>query len=211
MPARFCGRISYRASFPATRLRGLDIGNARTRWRGRDRHIVMSYVNAARDEVQFTTSQPDAAADLARESWSAAGDPTAMRQAFLSFHSDVQAVLSAAPQVHAWPIYERAPLSTWSRGCVVLLGDACHPATPDLVSGAALALEDAVVLARCLDEFHDIGVEAALRTYEATRKPRTSLVQASSAGAQMRNQSSPDWLYGYDAWRVPLRATMDNF
>ena len=126
-----------------------------------------------------------------------------MRAAFASFHPDVRAVLAAAPEVHKWGIFERDPLPTWSKGRVVLLGDACHPMTPYMASGAAMALEDAAVLARCLATAGDI--EAAFRAYEATRKPRTSAVQAgSSANTWMRNETNPDWLYGYDAWTAPL-------
>jgi len=62
------------------------------------------------------------------------------------------------------------------------------------------------VLARCLDDARS-EVETAFRTYEAIRKPRTSVVQAgSSANTWMRRETDPGWLYGYDAWRVPLRS-----
>jgi salicylate hydroxylase/6-hydroxynicotinate 3-monooxygenase len=92
---------------------------------------------------------------------------------------------------------------------VVLLGDACHPMTPYMASGAAMALEDAVVLARCLDAMAGAGLEQVFDAYEATRKPRTSAVQAgSSANTWMRNATDPDWLYGYDAWTAPLAAAL---
>jgi 6-hydroxynicotinate 3-monooxygenase len=75
--------------------------------------------------------------------------------------------------------------------------------TPYMASGAAMALEDAVVLARCVADISDI--KEAFRVYEATRKPRASVVQAgSSANTWMRNETNPDWLYGYDAWTAPL-------
>ena len=112
-------------------------------------------------------------------------------------------MLAAAPEVHKWGIFEREPLATWCRGNVTLLGDACHPMTPYMASGAAMALEDAAVLARCLAEIGDVA--EAFRVYEATRKERASAVQtASSANTWMRNATNPDWLYGYDAWRTPL-------
>jgi 6-hydroxynicotinate 3-monooxygenase len=206
MPARFSGRLAYRATLPAELLRGVTIGTARTKWWGKDRHIVIYYVTAARDEVYFTASLPARADATAQESWSAKGDLGGLRSAFLYFHSNVQKVLAAAPAVHKWAIYERDPLPTWSRGRVVLIGDACHPMTPYMASGAAMALEDAVVLARCLDDADCASPEAAFRAYEAARKPRTSVVQAGSrANTWMRGETDPDWLYGYDAWRVPLR------
>ena len=203
---RFTGRLAYRTTFPASLLRNVDIGTSRTKWWGRDRHIVIYNITASRDEVYFTTSQPEKADWATRESWSATGDLAEMRAAFVSFHSDVQAVLAAAPEVHKWGIYEREPLPTWRKGCVVLLGDACHPMTPYMASGAAMALEDAVVLARCIDDLRG-DVDTAFQTYEDIRRPRASVVQAgSSANNWMRRETNPDWLYGYDAWRVPLRS-----
>jgi salicylate hydroxylase/6-hydroxynicotinate 3-monooxygenase len=204
---RFTGKLAYRTTFSAARLRGVDIGSSRTKWWGKDRHIVIYYVTATRDEIYFTTSQPEQADWMTRESWSIKGDLSELRAAFLHFHSDVQAVLAAAPEVHKWGIYERDPLPRWSKGRVTLLGDACHPMTPYMASGAAMALEDAVVLSRCLADEDVEDIETALHTYEAIRKPRASAVQAgSSANNWMRQETNPDWLYGYDAWRVPLRS-----
>ena len=200
---RFIGRLAYRTTFPASRLRGVEIGSARTKWWGADRHIVIYFVTAARDEVYFTTSQPEKADWITKESWSTKGDLEEMRAAFASFHPDVRSVLSAAPDVHKWGIFERDPLPTWRKGRIVLLGDACHSMTPYMASGAAMALEDAAVLARSIAELDDSA--DAFRLYEATRKPRASRVQTgSSANTWMRNATNPDWLYGYDAWTAPL-------
>jgi salicylate hydroxylase/6-hydroxynicotinate 3-monooxygenase len=91
---RFTGRLAYRTTFPASLLRNLDIGTSRTKWWGRDRHIVIYNITAARDEVYFTTSQPEQADWMTRESWSA-GDLADMR-ASRGFYPDVQAVLAAA-------------------------------------------------------------------------------------------------------------------
>jgi 2-polyprenyl-6-methoxyphenol hydroxylase-like FAD-dependent oxidoreductase len=206
---RLTGRVAYRTTFPAARLAGVDVGVSRTKWWGADRHIVIYPVTASRDEIYFVTSQPERADWITRESWSAKGDVEEMCAAFAGFHPDVRAVLAAAPEVHKWGIFERDPLPTWRRGRTVLLGDACHPMTPYMASGAAMAIEDAVVLARCFEEMADGGVERAFDAFEASRKPRTSRVQAgSSANTWMRNATDPDWLYGYDAWSAPLAAAV---
>jgi len=190
-------------------LRDVDIGASRTKWWGPDRHIVIYFTTRKRDEVYFVTSQPERADWITKESWSAKGDLGELRAAFENFHPDVRAVLAAAPEVHKWGIFERDPLPSWRRGRVVLLGDACHPMTPYMASGAAMALEDAAVLARCFDELDGASIEEAFGAYEATRKPRTTVVQAtSSANTWMRSETDPDWLYGYDAWRVPLAAAV---
>jgi 2-polyprenyl-6-methoxyphenol hydroxylase-like FAD-dependent oxidoreductase len=204
---RFTGRIAYRTTFPASLLRGVDPGLSRTKWWGPDRHIVIYFTTAKRDEVYFVTSTPEKADWITRESWSTRGDLGELREAFKTFHPDVRGVLDAAPEVHKWGIFERDPLAQWTKGRVTLLGDACHPMTPYMASGAAMALEDAVILARCMKGVDRDSVENALRLYEATRKPRTSMVQVgSSANTWMRGATNPDWLYGYDAWEAPLGA-----
>jgi 2-polyprenyl-6-methoxyphenol hydroxylase-like FAD-dependent oxidoreductase len=72
-------------------------------------------------------------------------------------------------------IYDREPLGEhWGEGRVTLLGDAAHPMTPNLGQGACQAIEDAVVLARCL---HEGGASAdALRRYERLRSDRVAMV-----------------------------------
>ena len=203
--ARFTGRLAYRTTFPASRLK-VDIGPSRTKWWGGDRHIVIYYVTAARDEVYFVTSQPEQADWITKESWSTKGELSELQAAFADFHPEVRGVLASAPEVYKWGIFERDPLPTWSRGGVVLLGDACHPMTPYMASGASMALEDAVVLARVLAQGAG-DLSDSLKLYEAVRKPRTSQVQAgSSANTWMRDATDPDWLFGYDAWTAPLEA-----
>jgi salicylate hydroxylase/6-hydroxynicotinate 3-monooxygenase len=202
------GRIAYRAVFPASLMRGFDIGRSRTKWWGSDRHIVIYYTNNAKSEVYFVTSVPEPAEWVTRESWSAKGDVKELRAAYVGFHQDVRNVLEACPDCHKWAILEREPLPRWSDGRVVLLGDAAHPMTPYMAQGAATSIEDAAVLARCLDAVAGDDIEGAFRRYEAHRKPRTSLVQMiSSANTWMKDgQSDTSWLYGYDAWRAPLDA-----
>ena len=87
----------------------------------------------------------------------------------------------ACPDCHKWAILEREPLPRWSDGRVVLLGDAAHPMTPYMAQGAATSIEDAAVLARCLEAVDGDDIEGAFKRYEAHRKPRTSVVQAISS------------------------------
>jgi len=205
------GRIAYRAVFPSALMNGFDAGRSRTKWWGPDRHIVVYYTNPTRREIYFVTSVPEPAEWMTRESWSAKGDVHELRAAYEGFHPDVRAVLDACPDCHKWAILEREPLEHWSDGRVVLLGDACHPMTPYMAQGAATAIEDAAVLARCLKEVDDI--EAAFEVYEAHRKPRTSRIQAiSSANTWMKGgDGDTSWLYGYDACNVPLTVATESY
>jgi 6-hydroxynicotinate 3-monooxygenase len=200
------GRIAYRAVFPASLMDGFDIGPSRTKWWGTDRHIVIYYTTKTKSEVYFVTSVPEPAEWLTRESWSAKGDVRELRKAYEGFHTDVRNVLAACPDCHKWAILEREPLRRWSAGHVVLLGDAAHPMTPYMAQGAATSIEDAAVLARCLDAVNGEDIGGAFKRYEAHRKPRTSVVQAiSSANTWMREgDGDTSWLYGYDAWNANL-------
>ena len=68
-----------------------------------------------------------------------------------------------------------------------------------------MAMEDAVVLGRCLSGSSQGEVEKALRGFEQARKDRTSQVQLHSHQNQwMKQTTDPLWVYGYDAWSTPL-------
>jgi 6-hydroxynicotinate 3-monooxygenase len=203
-PVYFTGRIAYRTTYPAARLNGEKIDDC-TKWWGEDRHIVIYYVKPDRSEIYLVTSQPDP--EFRIESWSAKGDVKALRASFEGFDGQVERVLAACPDVHKWAIMDRDSLSRWSDGNVTLLGDACHPMTPYMAQGAAMAIEDAAVLSRCLDGVGRDGVADAFRRFEATRKERTSRVQDTSRkNIWLKQKTDADWVYGYDAWNVPLAA-----
>ena len=78
------------------------------------------------------------------------------------------------PKILRNDIYDRDPLASWGAGRVTLLGDAAHPMTPNLGQGACQAIEDAVVLARCLGVGD--GISRSLRLYEDRRIRRTAAV-----------------------------------
>ena len=114
-----------------------------------------------------------------------------------------------------WALFDRAPMSRWSRGSVTLLGDACHPTLPFMAQGAAMAIEDAAVLRGCLaagtPAAADNPVAAALTRYEALRQSRTARIQSGS-----RRNASMFHLSGIRAWarnravRVAGARTMDG-
>ncbi len=203
-PVNFTGRIAYRTTYPAALLNGFAIDDC-TKWWGEDRHIVIYYVKPDRSEVYLVTSQPEP--EFRIESWSAKGDVNALRAAFAGFDTQVEKVLAACPDVHKWAIVDRDALSRWSNRNVTLLGDACHPMTPYMAQGAAMAIEDAAVLSRCLEGCDRQGIANAFRRFEATRRERTSRVQETSrTNTWLKQQTNADWVYAYDAWTTPLAA-----
>ena len=203
-PVNFTGRIAYRTTYPATLLGGERIDDC-TKWWGEDRHIVIYYVKPDRSEIYFVTSQPEP--DFRIESWSAKGDVSELRIAFAGFDRQVETVLAACPDVHKWAIVDRDSLEHWVDRNVTLLGDACHPMTPYMAQGAAMAIEDAAVLSRCLDGVGRDELANAFRRFEASRKDRTVRVQQTSrANTWLKERTDTDWVYAYDAWNVPLAA-----
>jgi 2-polyprenyl-6-methoxyphenol hydroxylase-like FAD-dependent oxidoreductase len=86
-----------------------------------------------------------------------------------------------AEQVLVHRLYDRDPVSSWSRGSATLLGDAAHPMLPFLGQGAGSALEDAAALGAAVAAEPD--VEAALANYERARLERTAALVAGSRKA----------------------------
>ena len=77
-------------------------------------------------------------------------------------------------RVHGAPI-EQVAEERWGRGAVLLVGDAAHGMSPNMAQGAALAFEDALVLAACLRDA--ATVTDAVATFVARRSRRTGWVR----------------------------------
>ncbi|WP_329601649.1 FAD-dependent monooxygenase [Paraburkholderia antibiotica] len=200
---QFTGIVSYRAVVPATRLASLDT-SAFVKWWGPtpEAQIVTFPLNRGRDVFIFATT---AQTDWTNESWTAPGDPDALRDAYKHFHADAKTLLAACDTVLASALYVRDPLPQWSRGNFTLLGDACHPMMPFMAQGAGMAIEDAVVLSRALADASTATLDTALARYENARRERTARIQIGSRGNNwLKEGGNGDWVYGYDAWTVPV-------
>jgi 2-polyprenyl-6-methoxyphenol hydroxylase-like FAD-dependent oxidoreductase len=90
--------------------------------------------------------------------------------------SPVVALVDATPgPLRGWTTYDVPTLRRWSAGRMVLIGDAAHATSPAAGQGSSLAVEDAVVLARCL---RDLPLPAALAAFEELRRERAERVVA---------------------------------
>ncbi|HUR07952.1 MAG TPA: FAD-dependent monooxygenase [Nonomuraea sp.] len=78
----------------------------------------------------------------------------------------------------AVPVHDLPPLRTWHKGRVVLTGDAAHATSPSSGQGASQAIEDAIVLARCLRDAADH--QEAFERFESERRERVERVVAYS-------------------------------
>lgn len=87
----------------------------------------------------------------------------------------VELIAGTLPQmILTTSAFDREPNRTWGNKRVTLLGDAIHPTTPNLGQGGCLAIEDAIVLARCFEKYGP--TETALRKYEGCRYSRTAAI-----------------------------------
>ena len=198
------GYIAHRAVFNTPGLQ-LDLPfDMCTKWWGDDRHMMVYYVTKQQDQIYFVTGVPGG------ENWDMSkrwvpSTKDELREAFRGWHPTVQALIEGADEITLWPLLELAPLPLWSRGRLVLLGDACHPMKPHMGQGAAMAIEDAAMLTRCLIETGPASYEQAFKLYEKNRTARTARVQSvSHDNTWLRTDEDPDWCFGYDVFSVPL-------
>jgi 6-hydroxynicotinate 3-monooxygenase len=200
-PPKYSGQAAFRAIFPVSRLNGLEVTDL-VKWWADDRIFLVYYITHPKQELFLVTAQPQL--EWPHPTSSVPGDTAELRAAFAGFHPEVQQIAAAVPQATKWAMYDHEPLPLWSRGRIVLLGDACHPMLPFLGQGAAMAIEDAAMLTRCLlaaPKDH----ERALHLYELNRKDRTASIQdASRENTWLRDSADPDWVYGYDVLAQPL-------
>ncbi len=198
---RFTGVVAFRAVVPAARTSGLVNADAFTKWWGWDpqTQIVTFPLGPDGDLFVFATIGQDT---WTAESWTMPGDIDELRALYRSFHPEATATLAACEGVFKTALYERDPMPRWSKKRMVLLGDACHPMLPFMAQGAGTAIEDAIVLARCLKENDG---EEDLAIYEALRQDRTARIQAGSrSNTWLKDGGNADWVYGYNPWMLEL-------
>lgn len=116
--------------------------------------------------------------DFRTEGWNHVARREDLLGEFAEWHPDVRAIIDATPddQCLLWALYTRQPLTSWTNGRIVLLGDAAHPMTPFYGMGAAMAIEDACVLGRCFAAAGN-DWQSALQRYESARLPRGNEMQ----------------------------------
>ncbi len=153
------------------------------------------------------------------EGWSIPSTIAELRDHFSGWDPAVLAIIAATPEnsLYKWALHAREALPGWVKARVTLLGDAAHAMLPFMGQGAATALEDAAVLARCLCAF---SPDAALVLYETLRRERTTMVQTQarllglqlqgrdpeSLGAGPLQNEETLGLFDYDAPNIALAA-----
>jgi salicylate hydroxylase len=186
----FTGYIAWRGLVPVTRLDPATMTPDSAAFVGRGKTFTRYKVRQGTllNYVAFSQRQT-----WVEESWSVHADVAEVQQEFAEFCPEVQQILAATPpeNLFRWGLFDRQPLARWTRGRATLLGDAAHPMTPFLAQGAAMAIEDAMILARAM-QATAVWPEALAR-YEAARRERATFVMLEShANARRMYTRDPD-------------------
>jgi salicylate hydroxylase len=191
-PPSFAWRSAWRALIPADAVPAEYREPMVHLWLGRDAHLVhypvrggslINIVAIAHDERRM-------------RGWSAPGERAELLRRFSRWDwADApRALLGLPEQWLKWALYDRRKPHPGGDGPITLLGDAAHPMLPFLAQGAAMAIEDAAVLAVQLANNRE-DPAGALRAYEKARRARTAKAQhAARQQGRVYNRSGPEVL-----------------
>ena len=216
-PPRFAHRTAWRATVAAETVASWMREPAVTLWLGHKTHLVHYPVRGGQ-AINIVAIAPDR---WDEQGWSASSTPAEVKERFpaAKWSRHARDLLGVPEHWTKWALAERDVPRQWGRDQITLLGDAAHPMLPFLAQGAAMAIEDAAVLARHLAGSPD-DPASAMRRYENDRRARTikvqraarkngSLYQYRGPDAAVRNfvmrrlggtrlRSRYDWIY---SWR----------
>ena len=186
----FAHRTAWRALLPAEQVAEEFRAPVVHLWLGPEAHLVHYPVRAGR-LINIVAIVHDEWHDTG---WSAAGARHEILRHFApwSWCEPARALIATPEQWLKWALYHRRGAFRGGSGPVTLIGDAAHPMLPFLAQGAAMAIEDAAVLADMLARFGDDPADA-LRAYEGARHHRTARAQrASRAQGRIYGLSGPE-------------------
>lgn len=222
--ATFTGGFAWRGVIPMNRLPARLAQPVGANWVGPNGHIILYPVR--RGELMNFVGHVERD-DWQIESWTEVGTVEECLADFPGWSDDIREMIRNIEVPFKWALFLREPLDKWGEGPVTLLGDACHATLPYLAQGANMALEDALVLARALDQYQS-DPALALRRYEDARRERTTRIVNRSAdnlnrfhndaladpllaAAYAEKEWHPDrireryeWLFRYNAATVPI-------
>jgi salicylate hydroxylase len=220
VPATYTGDAAWRITLPAGRVPQGFLDEVMSVWMGPGGHAIAYYIRPNRALLNFVGIVETG--DVSEESWTAKFPWTKFKADFVGWHADVQTLIDAADhdECYRWSLFNRPSIANWSTRRVTILGDAAHPTLPYLAQGAAMAIEDGVILTRSLAMTPTIS--DALQLYQRNRIDRTTrIVEQSTANRTLfhmrdtdeirtyfakRDEGAErnDWLYSYNPLTVPL-------
>jgi len=189
-PCNWTGNVAWRGTVVTSRLPAGFMDKIVSNFVGPRKHVVIYYLRR-QELVNFVgVVENDAWRD---ESWTVKAPWKELKADYSGWHETVQAVIDAMDEdeCYRWALFNRLPMDNWSTDRVTLLGDAAHATLPFMASGAAMAIEDARVLTRALEQAGSVG--AGLRLYQRNRLERTARIQTTStAMGQLYHQPDAD-------------------
>jgi salicylate hydroxylase len=176
----FSGTVVYRGVVPRAEIDDVHPDRVNRYWLGPRRHVVSYWIGAGE---LLAVNVAVREAELARESWTDETRPEEALPYLEGWDEGVLTRLRRCTTLLRGAVFVRRPLERWTFGRVTLLGDAAHAMEPFQAQGAAQAIEDAYVLAECLDGVGPDAVTPAFERYERVRTARAGDLQASSSAA----------------------------
>lgn len=163
--------VAYRGALPTAEVEARVRTNEVVIWIGVGKHLVQYPVR--RGEVYnqvavIRTCHPDGADGI--------DEADELAQSFVACCDPVRSAVALIDRSRRWPMYDREPIDTWTKGRVTLLGDAAHPMLQYLAQGACQAIEDAETLAQAL-ALRPGDIRKGFGEYQTARIPRTSRLQ----------------------------------
>jgi salicylate hydroxylase len=175
---QFSGLIAWRGTIETTQLPREYTSRRVQLWMGPDAHLVAYPISGGR-MINVVAVVPGT---WNRPGWSAPGEPNEVKNAFepSRWPGPARMVIGAVDEWRKWALFTVPEGGEWTGGAVALLGDAAHAMLPFAAQGAAMAIEDAAVLAKCLGEGaldNPSGIPPALKRYERLRRARVARVE----------------------------------
>jgi salicylate hydroxylase len=189
------GWEAWRTLIPAEKTPDFIRAATTNLWLGRDSHAV-HYPVAAGKLINLVVIRKNASAS---DGWSRQGDPQLLEPLIQKAAPTLRDLMKSAPDWSVWTLHDRATSPYFTKGGTALIGDAAHPLMPFLAQGAAMAIEDAAVLADAIPAPENVtraSLEAGLRAFVSKRAPRVREVfKAARANALSYHLPAPlAWL-----------------
>ncbi|MFZ0606378.1 MAG: FAD-dependent monooxygenase [Xanthobacteraceae bacterium] len=184
---RFTGCACWRGLVPLDAFPAGVVSTDGTMYMGPNSHIIYYLVRGG-ELVNFVAHVESDA--FTGESWTQECDRSEVIKTYAGWHEPLLQLLGSAERYYKWALYDREPLSRWSKGRATLLGDSAHAMLPYIGQGACMAIEDGYTLAAVIAQM-PANISEALKIYERMRLPRArrAVLEARARGEEMHRTS----------------------